>query len=142
MLSRQNLIYASVRVNSGLAINGNYVHAGGLVSKGNSALGKVFRLGAMLNPLYDTSVLNFASILSTENNTATISNIPDGTVLSDGTPISGPISITLNKNESYVLALENYPTSTSNSSKMIGALVLSDKPVVVNSGSFETTVQL
>jgi hypothetical protein len=35
----------------------------------------------MLNPLYDTSVLNFASILSTENNTAiTISNIPDGTV--------------------------------------------------------------
>jgi hypothetical protein len=56
-------------VNSGLAINGNYVHAGGLVSKGNSALGKVFRLGAMLNPLYDTSVLNFASILSTENNT-------------------------------------------------------------------------
>jgi hypothetical protein len=55
-------------VNSGLAINGNN-HAGGLVSKGNSALGKVFRLGAMLNPLYDTSVLNFASILSTENNT-------------------------------------------------------------------------
>jgi hypothetical protein len=39
-----------VQVNSGLAINGNYVHAGGLVSKGNSALGKVFRLGAMLNP--------------------------------------------------------------------------------------------
>jgi hypothetical protein len=42
----------------------------------------------MLNPLYDTSVLNFASILSTENNTAiTISNIPDGTVLSDGTQL-------------------------------------------------------
>jgi hypothetical protein len=55
----------------------------------------------MLNPLYDTSVLNFASILSTENNTAiTISNIPDGTVLGRY-PISGPISITL-KNESYV----------------------------------------
>jgi hypothetical protein len=29
MLSRENLIYASVRVNSGLAINSN-VHAGGL----------------------------------------------------------------------------------------------------------------
>jgi hypothetical protein len=97
VIEAENLIYASVRVNSGLAINGNYVHAGGLVSKGNSALGKVFRLGAMLNPLYDTSVLNFASILSTENNTAiTISNIPDGTVLSDGTQV-GPISITLNK---------------------------------------------
>jgi hypothetical protein len=47
-------------------------------------------------------VLNFASILSTDNTAITISNIPDGTVLSDGTPISGPISITLNKNESYV----------------------------------------
>jgi hypothetical protein len=68
VIEAENLIYASVRVNSGLAINGNYVHAGGLVSKGNSALGKVFRLGAMLNP-HDTSVLNFASILSTENNT-------------------------------------------------------------------------
>ncbi|MFB0910273.1 MAG: IgGFc-binding protein, partial [Flavobacterium sp.] len=137
VIEAENLIYASVRVNSGLTFSGNYNHAGGLVSKGNSALGKVFRLGAMLNPLYDTSLLNFASILSTENNTAiTISNIPDGTVLSNGIIISGPISITLNKNESYVLALENYPTSTSNSSKMIGALVVANKPVVVNSGSF------
>jgi hypothetical protein len=49
VIEAENLIYASVQVNSGLAINGNYVHAGGLVSKGNSALGKVFRLGAMLN---------------------------------------------------------------------------------------------
>jgi hypothetical protein len=41
---------------------------GGLVSKGNSALGKIFRLGAMLNPLL-TAATNFASILSTENGT-------------------------------------------------------------------------
>ena len=62
----------------------------------------------MLNPIYDTSVLNFASILSTENNTKiTISNIEIGTLLPNGTPISGPIEITLNKNESYVLAVEN-----------------------------------
>ncbi|MGO4818041.1 T9SS type B sorting domain-containing protein [Flavobacterium sp. W22_SRS_FP1] len=138
IIEADDLIYVSVRVNAGFStLNNSYNHAGGLVSKGNSALGKVFRLGAMLNPLYDNSLLNFASILSTENNTAiTISNIPDGTVLSNGTIISGAISITLNKNESYVLALENDPTSTSNSSKMIGALVQSDKPVVVNSGSF------
>jgi hypothetical protein len=51
----------------------------------------------MLNPLYDTSLLNFASIISTENSTrVTISNIPVGTVLTDGTTISGPISL-LNK---------------------------------------------
>jgi hypothetical protein len=38
-----------VTVNGSIAVCN---HGGGLVSKGNSALGKVFRLGAMLNP-YD-----------------------------------------------------------------------------------------
>lgn len=138
IVEAEDLIYVSVRVNAGFnPQNSSYSHAGGLVSKGNSALGKEFRLGAMLNPLYDTSLLNFASILSTENNTkVTISNIEIGTRLSNGITISGPIIVTLNKNESYVLALENYNNTVSNSSKMIGALVESDKPVVVNSGSF------
>ncbi|MDD2673382.1 MAG: T9SS type B sorting domain-containing protein [Flavobacterium sp.] len=138
IVEAEDLIYVSIRVNAGFsAQNNSYNHAGGLVSKGNSALGKEFRLGAMLNPLYDPSLLNFASILSTENNTkVTISNIPIGSVLSDGTIVNGPLIVTLGKNESYVLALENYNTTVSNSSKMIGALVESDKPVVVNSGSF------
>ncbi|MFV8269801.1 T9SS type B sorting domain-containing protein [Flavobacterium sp. GT2N3] len=137
IVEAEDLIYVSVRVNAGLTQNGNFNHAGGLVSKGNSALGKEFRLGAMLNPLYDSSVLNFASILSTENNTkVTISNIPTGSILSDGTAVTGPIIVTLGKNQSYVLALENYSNTISNSSTMIGALVESDKPVVVNSGSF------
>ncbi len=138
VIEAEDLIYVSVRVNSGRNPNGTYNHAGGLVSKGNSALGKEFRLGAMLNPLYDSTLLNFASVLSTENGTkVTISGIPIGTILSDGTIIAGPINITLNKDESYVLALENKDNaSPSNSSKMIGALVESDKPVVVNSGSF------
>lgn len=134
VIEAEDLIYASVRTN---ARNG--AHAGGLVSKGNSALGTIFRLGAMLNPLFDASLLNFASVLSTENNTKiTISNIPIGTVFTDGTTFTGPITVTLNKNESYVLALENINDGNpvSNSSKMIGALVESDKPVVVNSGSF------
>ncbi|PIF63414.1 T9SS type B sorting domain-containing protein [Flavobacterium sp. 11] len=138
IVEAEDLIYVSVRVNAGFSSqNNSYNHAGGLVSKGNSALGKEFRLGAMLNPVYDQSVLNFASILSTENNTKiTISNIPIGSVLSNGTIITGPITVTLGKNESYVLALENYNNTVSNSSTMIGALVESDKPVVVNSGSF------
>lgn len=146
VIEAEDLVYVSVRVNSSRNSNGTYNHAGGLVSKGNSALGKEFRLGAMLNPMYDYTLLNFASILSTENGTnVTISNIPIGTILSDGTIISGPINIILNKNESYILALENTDNAfQSNSSKMIGALVLSDKAVVVNSGSFcgsNSTVQ-
>ena len=138
IIEAEDLVYVSVRINSSRNNTNGYNHAGGLVSKGNSALGNSFRLGAMLNPLYDTTLLNFASILSTENGTkVTISNIPLGTILSNGTAISGPINITLNKNESYVIAMDNNTNvSPSNSSKIIGALVESDKPVVVNSGSF------
>jgi hypothetical protein len=138
IIEAEDLVYVSVRVNAYRNGNGSYNHAGGLVSKGNSALGTVFRLGAMLNPLYDTSLLNFASVLATENNTEiTISNIPLGTLFSDGTTFTGPIKVILDKDESYVLALENSNDGNpiSNSSKMIGALVASKKPVVVNSGS-------
>jgi gliding motility-associated-like protein len=138
IVEAEDLIYVSVRLNAALSpINNTYAHAGGLVSKGNSALGKSFRLGAMFNPLNDTSLLNFASVLATENNTKiTISNLPVGTVLTDGQITTGDIVVNLDKNQSYVLALENSASTTSNSSKMIGALVESDKPVVVNSGSF------
>ncbi|MBB1193537.1 gliding motility protein [Flavobacterium sp. SOK18b] len=139
VIEAEDLVYANIRVNAARTNSGAYNHAGGLVSKGNSALGKTFRLGAMLNPLFDTTLLNFASILATENGTkVTISNLPIGTVLTDGTVISGPITLTLNKNESYVLALENTNSGAtpSNSAKMIGALVESDKAVVINAGSF------
>lgn len=139
VIEAEDLVYANIRVNAARTNSGAYNHAGGLVSKGNSALGKTFRLGAMLNPLFDITLLNFASILATENGTkVTISNLPIGTVLTDGTVISGPITLTLNKNESYVLALENTNSGAtpSNSAKMIGALVESDKAVAVNAGSF------
>ena len=138
ILEANDLIYCSVRVNSNPNNQRGYNHAGGLVTKGNSALGTSFRLGAMYNPLFDPSLLNFASILATENNTSiTISNISNGTILTDGTIVNGPITITLNKNETYVMALDNsVDMSPSNSSKIIGALVESDKVVVINSGSF------
>nr|WP_315156667.1 T9SS type B sorting domain-containing protein [uncultured Flavobacterium sp.] len=138
IVEAEDLIYVSIRVNAGYA-NGNYNHAGGLVSKGNSALGTTFRLGAMLNPLLDPTLLNFASILATENGTKIIiSDLQNGTRILNKPSVTGPITVTLNKNESYVLALQNYFDDglVSNSSKIIGALVKSDKPVVVNSGSF------
>ncbi|MBS3994002.1 MAG: T9SS type B sorting domain-containing protein [Bacteroidetes bacterium] len=144
IIEADDLVYVSIRVTSQRNVNNqgvvSYAHAGGIVSKGNSALGKEFRLGAMLNPVNnDGSLLNFASILATENGTTiTISNIENGTVLTNNTSVTGPINITLNKNESYVLAMENINNgmSPSNSSKLIGGLVKADKPIVVNSGSF------
>lgn len=139
VIEAEDLVYANIRVNAARTTFNGYNHAGGMVSKGNSALGKTFRLGAMLNPLFDTTLLNFASILATENGTkVTISNLPIGTILTNGTVINGPITVNLDKNESYVLALENNGSggTPSNSAKMIGALVESDKVVAVNAGSF------
>ena len=140
IIEADDLVYVSVRVNASFNNNGGYNHAGGLVSKGNSALGTTFRLGAMLNPLSDPTLLNFASILATENNTTvTISNIPIGTQLLDGSLVNGPIVVNLNQNQSYVIALENIlntQSNPSNSAKLIGALVQSDKAIAVNAGSF------
>ncbi|TDP02360.1 T9SS type B sorting domain-containing protein [Flavobacterium sp. 245] len=144
IVEAEDLVYVSARVNATLTPNGTYNHAGGVVSKGNSALGTTFRLGAMLNPLNDSSLTNFASIMATENGTKiTISNIQNGTKISDETTfttktITGPITVTLSKNQSYIITLDNYDDKeiSSNSSKLIGALVTSDKPVVVTSGSF------
>ncbi|MCM2302186.1 MAG: gliding motility protein, partial [Flavobacteriaceae bacterium] len=94
IIEADDLVYVSVRVTAARSANQqgvvSYAHAGGIVSKGNSALGKVFRLGAMLNPLNnDNSLLNFASIFATENGTTvTISNIENGTTLTNNTIIS------------------------------------------------------
>jgi hypothetical protein len=61
----------------------------------------------MTNPLFDTSLLNFASILATENNTKiTISNIPVGTVLTNGIVTAGDIVVTINK--SYVFSFRKF----------------------------------
>nr|WP_315211039.1 T9SS type B sorting domain-containing protein [uncultured Flavobacterium sp.] len=131
IVEAEDLIYTSLRTNAGA-----YNQAGGLVSKGNSALGKEFRIGAMLNKFNTAGLMNFASILAVENGTnITISNIPTGTVLTDGTTITGPLSFTLNKNESYVLAIENNALNF-NSTNIIGCLINSYKDIVVNTGSF------
>ena len=131
IIEAEGLIYTSVRTNSG---NSNE-QAGGLVAKGNSALGKRFRAGAMLNTSNISGLLNFFSILATENSTTvTISNIIPGTALANGTIYDGAQNITLDKNQSYILAIEG-----SRGFNLIGALIESDKNIVVNSGSFGGT---
>jgi gliding motility-associated-like protein len=131
LIESEGLIYASIRTNAGSG-----AQAGGIVSKGNSALGKRFRAGAMLNNSTISGLLNFFSVLATENNTiVTISNIPNGTLLANGTIYNAPFPpINLNKNESYLLAIND-----NLGSNLIGALIESNNNVVVNSGSFGGT---
>lgn len=131
IIESEGLIYANIRTNSG-----NFNQAGGLVAKGISGLGKRFRAGAMLNTSNITGLLNFFSVLATENNTEVkISNISDGTLLANGTLFNASDPpINLNKNESYILAING-----NTGSNLIGALIVTDKDVVVNSGSFGGT---
>ena len=131
IIESEGLVYANVRTNAG-----GFNQAGGIVSKGISALGKRFRAGAMLNSSNISGLLNFFSILATENNTEVkISNIPNGTLLANNTPFNASDPpINLNKNESYILAINN-----NTGGNLIGALIESNKNIVVNSGSFGGT---
>jgi gliding motility-associated-like protein len=134
IIEAEDVVYASVRV---IASNGN--HAGSILSKGSAALGNRFRIGAFLNQLtqnYSQNYLTFISVLATENNTAVnFSNIATGVVLvNNATAGNNPGIINLNSGESYVLAVQG-PTNA-NRDGLIGSLVTSDKPIVVNCGSF------
>ena len=133
IIEADNLIYTNIRTTA----QNSDSQAGGLVSKGNGALGKIFRIGAMINKSNIVGLMNFASFLATENNTRvtiTLNNSAIGNPMSNGTIYSGPIQVTLNKNESYVLAFENSGFNYY-SNVIIGGLIESDRNIVVNTGS-------
>lgn len=137
IIEAESLVYVAARVNAG-----NYNQAGSLVSKGLSALGKEFRVGAFINTgtTNSNSVrYTFLSILATENNTLIeFSDIKPGvTLTNNATAGNTPASVTLNKGQSYVLATED--NSIANKDGLIGALVKSNKPIAFNCGSFGGT---
>ena len=127
-------IYVSIRVNSK-----DSAQAGALVSKGLYAAGGTeFRIGSYTNENPNTDYLNFASIMATEDNTTvTISNLPTGIILENYTAGTFPITITLNKGETYTFAANSSNNTTNRG--IIGALIKSDKKIVVNCGSANGT---
>ena len=137
IIEADNLVYVAVRV-----ISGNNNQAGSLTSKGMSALGKEFRVGAFINTgISGSSNLRytFLSILATENNTTIeFKDIKPGVTLVNNPAVGNtPASIILNRGESYVLATED--NNIANKDGLIGALVKADKPIAFNCGSFSGT---
>ena len=132
-------VYVSARVNS----DGNQFQAGAIVSKGKSGLGTRFRAGMFQNQ--NSGHIGFISVMATEDLTKVSFTFTKTVETIGGTKtIDFPLIIDLSKGESYVLA------STGRGSggdflgnELIGTLVSSDKPIVVNtgsaSGSFETS---
>ena len=137
IIEAESLVYVAARVSAG-----NYNQAGSLVSKGLSALGKEFRVGAFTNTEttnYTPARYTFLSILATENNTLVeFKDIKPGvSLMNNATAGNSPASITLNKGQSYVLATED--NSIANKDGLIGALVRANKPIAFNCGSFGGT---
>ncbi|NCP53533.1 MAG: gliding motility protein, partial [Flavobacteriales bacterium] len=124
IIEAEDVVYVSVRVRSSIVENPpgffNKYHASALVSKGSSALGTQFRIGGFIRDAISLGDLTFASMMATEDNT----NI---TIQLNGRT---PINITLNEHESYITH-----TSGASAIDIIGGLISSNKPIVVNSGS-------
>ncbi|MGB5417207.1 MAG: gliding motility protein, partial [Algibacter sp.] len=122
-------IYVSVRMNAG-----GGAQAGALVSKGISALDTSFRVGSYTNGNPQDNYLNFVSVMATEDNTkVNFSNLPAGLIIKNYTGTT-PVNTILNEGESYTIAT-NCLDATVNQDGLIGCLVESDKPIVVNCGS-------
>lgn len=137
IIEAENLIYVAARV-----LAGGFNQAGSLVSKGISAIGNEFRVGAFINTATTNNAnfrYTFISILATENNTVVnFSDIKSGVTLKGNEAVgNNPPSITLNRGQSYVIAAED--VSFANKDGLIGALVKSNKPIAVNCGSYGGT---
>jgi gliding motility-associated-like protein len=132
-----DLVYVTIRLKSGSSFQ-----AGSIVSKGLAALGKQFRIGAFTNTNVATTSnihYTFATILATENlTTINFGDIKSGVILINNAAAgSNPSSIILNRGESYAIAVEG-PTPA-NKDGLIGSFINSNKPIVVNCGSFGGT---
>jgi len=113
-------------------------------SKGKSALGKSFFIvndQNILNGSFNSGPMNYqASITAYSDNTKIkISGYDNGLTFTDGSKNS-EINITLDKNQSYIVAAlkkDNTTTSFNDYSDphLIGASIISDKPIIVNNGN-------
>lgn len=136
IVEAEDVVYVSVRVDTA---DGN--QAGALLSKGLASLGKEFRIGGFLNTLvqgYSAIHYTFISVLATENNTeVNFTDIKPNATLLNSDNGSQPFTVILNSGESYAVAVQG--PNTNNRDALIGSLVYSDKPIVVNCGSIGGT---
>jgi gliding motility-associated-like protein len=130
IIEANDVIYVSIRI-----LAGSGAQAGALVSKGSSALGTTFRAGMFTNENPQTNYLNFISVMATKNNTlVTFDDLPTGILIKNYTGTLPISNILLNEGESYIVAT-NAADNTINRDALIGTLVTSNKPIVVNTGS-------
>ncbi len=126
-------IYVSVRM-----LAGSGSQAGALVSKGLSALGTTFRIGTNTSENPQDSLLDFISVMATEDNTQIDFSALPSSIVIDNYSGNVPFTINLNQGDSYIIATERVNNNV-NAQALIGCLVNSNKPIVVNCGSANGT---
>jgi gliding motility-associated-like protein len=133
IIEANDVIYVSVRFRSQ-----SQFHAGALVSKGLSGLGTEFRVGGLAeqtNSIID-SFLTFVSVMATEDDTnVTFSDFNPNINMVSNSNGAAPVTANLDEGETYVIAVRAETATGANPNHLIGSLVQSDKPIVVNSGS-------
>jgi|GEM_PF-755211 len=128
VVSAAKRFYANIRHSSG-------AQGGSLVAKGNTALGQRFRSGHVYTNTQQLPVKShFISVMAVaDNTTIDFSDISPGITFVSATPTS----IELDQYESYVVAVElDTPGNELVANDLNGTLVTSNKPIVMNSGSF------
>ncbi len=129
ILQANEKFYANVRLK-------NTAQAGSLTAKGRAGAGNTFRVSfipVFVNASYRN---NFCSIMATEDNTTVTVSGYNPNVVFHGIPTvtSNSLTISLNAGETYTFASKF--NVNANKTGLIGALISSDKPVVVNNGNF------
>ncbi|MAS68836.1 MAG: hypothetical protein CMC43_05850 [Flavobacteriaceae bacterium] len=128
IIEAEKPIYVSVRLQS-------EAQAGAIVSKGGAALSNSFLFGGFVNDIStgNTAFNSFFSVMAIEDGTEITVDFPKGVVLHNYSG-SYPVNLTLDKNESYVGILRS-PENSNNFNGLIGGKLISNKNVVVLSGS-------
>lgn len=130
MIEADSPVYVNARYRSGTA------QAESITTKGEAALGRVFRLGSM--PLLASQTWrNFVfSFMATEDSTLVVVSGYDDDVTFDGSSVryDDTLKFTLSKGQSVVVA--GSASNQYNWSGTIGALISSNKDIVVNTGNW------
>ena len=135
ILQANKKFYANVRLKNGS-------QAGSLTAKGRAGAGNTFRVSFI--PVFANASYrnNFCSIMATEDNTTVTVSGYNPNVVFHGIPTvtSNSLTISLNAGETYTFASKF--NVNANKTGLIGALISSDKPVVVNNGNFLGALEL
>ena len=128
------------------------IHGLSLTAKGQVALGTSFRSGHLYSKWSDSWIgshrvndhrSHFISVMATEDNTEVIfsdikvSNLAQNiSNTKTALPVTGPITVSLNAGDSYVIGADQKFLTSGEVKNFNGTKVTSDKPIVMNSGSW------